>query len=308
MPNAGNIKTLRPQKNAVDPLVPYHFLHETEVGPQGLPEQVNTLFLTNKECPFTCLMCDLWKNTLDGATPAGAVLAQVDHALARLPKATTIKLYNSGNFFDQRAIPPEDYLALAKRLQGYKRVIVENHPKLCGQACLDFNAMIEGKLEIALGLESIHPQVLPKLNKQMSLEDYQRASEFLTQNGIGIRTFILLNPPYLTDQQENVEWTLKAVDFAFEHGSQCCAIIPTRTGNGVMEQLEAQGHYVAPTLTALETVFVRALALQKGRVLVDLWDLERFSDCPNCFAQREARLHRMNLNQKILPPVSCTCP
>src|SRR5690606_2433630 len=120
-----------------------------------------------KECPFQCLMCDLWKNTLDAPTPQGAILKQLDHALERLPPAPVIKLYNSGNFFDRKAIPPEEYGAIADRLKGYRRIIVENHPLLCDENCLAFNELLEGRLEVAMGLESIHPKVWPRLNKQM---------------------------------------------------------------------------------------------------------------------------------------------
>ncbi len=72
-------------------------------------EPVATVFLTNRECPFRCLMCDLWRNTLTETVPVGAIPAQIDHALLRLPPAKQLKLYNSGSFFDPHAIPPQDY-------------------------------------------------------------------------------------------------------------------------------------------------------------------------------------------------------
>src|SRR6202012_117671 len=124
--------------NAVNILRPWHFLQEQELGPSGV-ETVNTIFLTGKECSFKCLMCDLWKNTLTGPTPAGAILKQIDYALSRLPAANIIKLYNNGNFFDVKAVPPTDYPGIIERLQSYSKVIVENHPRLCGEVCLEFN-------------------------------------------------------------------------------------------------------------------------------------------------------------------------
>ena len=155
------IERLRPQRNLLNPDIPYHFLHEQEPGPAGALQNVNTVFLTSKECGFKCLMCDLWKNTLTGRTPAGAILNQIDYALLRLPKADVIKLYNSGNFFDQKAVPPEDYPGIIERLKSYSRVIVENHPKLCNDACVAFSKQLDGQLEVAMGLETIHPEVLP---------------------------------------------------------------------------------------------------------------------------------------------------
>ncbi|HEY8784716.1 MAG TPA: hypothetical protein VIM16_24030 [Mucilaginibacter sp.] len=301
------IEKLRSQKNFLNPDIPYHFLHEQEPDSRGNLQRVNTIFLTSKECSFKCLMCDLWKNTLNEPTPAGAVLKQIDYALERLPEADIIKLYNSGNFFDKKAIPPADYPGIIERLRPYSRVIVENHPKLCDEACLQFNDKLGGSLEIAMGLETIHPDVLPKLNKQMTTGDFSRATAFLTGNGIDVRAFILLNPPYLTDKAENIRWVHETVQFAFDCGVQCCSIIPTRPGNGVMELLYEQGHYTPPSLDTLEEVFANALGLKGGRVFVDIWDIGFLSHCPYCFEARKHRLKLMNLEQKFYPRITCNC-
>src|SRR5579872_3248975 len=124
----------RPPKNAVDVSRPYAFLLERECSASGEVVDVATIFLTNRECPWRCLMCDLWKNTTDETVPLGAIPQQIDYALERLGPARQIKLYNSGNFFDAHAIPPADHQAIARRVGRFERVIVENHPKLCGDA------------------------------------------------------------------------------------------------------------------------------------------------------------------------------
>ena len=132
------ILAARPTKQPVDPWRPYAFLTEPEHTAAGRVEDVATLFLTNRECPFRCLMCDLWQHTTDETVSPGAIPAQINYALERLPAARHVKLYNSGNFFDRKAIPPEDHAAIAERVAGFKTVIVENHPKLCSDACLRF--------------------------------------------------------------------------------------------------------------------------------------------------------------------------
>ncbi len=174
-----DILRARGPKNPVDPARPYAFLVEPECSADGQVEDVATLFLTNRECPFRCVMCDLWRNTTDRRVPLGAIPQQIDYALERLPAARHIKLYNSGNFFDRQAIPPEDYEAIAQRVQTFETVIVENHPRLCGDELLRFRDMIPGQLEVALGLETVHEQLLAALNKQMTLDDYEQASRFL---------------------------------------------------------------------------------------------------------------------------------
>jgi archaeosine synthase beta-subunit len=301
------VQEFRPSKEVMNPLLPYLYLNEEEVQADGVLKKVNTIFLTNRECPFKCVMCDLWRHTLDEPTPKGAIPAQIEYALERLPKADVIKLYNSGNFFDGKAIPREDYKAIANLLSGYGHVIVENHPKLIGDFIPEFRDMLSGTFEIAMGLESIHPVVMPKLNKQINRENYRRASEFLVSNGIDVRAFILLNPPFLTDERENIKWCLKTVEFALDCGASACSIIPTRDGNGIMEKLQEQGEYVPPTISALEEVFDRAMQMKKGRVFADLWDLEKFSDCETCFEDRKDRMHWVNFEQKVLPRVNCEC-
>lgn len=298
---------LRPEKHRLDPYKPYHFLHEQEVDSNGVIREVNTIFLTNKECPFKCLMCDLWKHTLDEPTPRGAIPRQIVHALNRLPEASVIKLYNNGNFFDTKAIPKEDYPAIAHLLDEYEHVIVENHPNLCNDNCLEFKRLLNGDLEIAMGLETIHPEVLPKLNKQITTENFSRAATFLLENDIEVRAFILLNPPFLTGAEANIDWTVKSVNFAFDRGAGACSVIPTRAGNGIMEKLQEEGNFIPPTLEALETAFEKSLGLQKGHVFADLWDLKQFSSCAHCFEDRKSRLKEMNLKQEILPPIPCKC-
>src|SRR5690606_33819590 len=110
------------------------FLVETERSAEGELVPVATLFLTNRECPWRCVMCDLWKNTLTETVPPGAIPSQVDYALSRMPAARQIKLYNSGSFFDRRAIPPQDYPEIARRVRHFDRVIVECHPTLVNEA------------------------------------------------------------------------------------------------------------------------------------------------------------------------------
>lgn len=301
-----DIVAARPAKQAVDPRRPYAYLVEPERTAAGRVEGVATIFLTNRECPYRCLMCDLWKNTTDTSVALGDIPAQIDFALARLPRAQHVKLYNSGNFFDRKAIPPEDYAAIAQRVSGFKTVIVENHPNLCGEACLRFRDLLAGDLEIALGLETAHPVVLDRLNKRMTLDDFRRAVAVLRREDIAVRAFILLRPPFMSEE-EGVEWALRSLEFAFDVGVLCCSIVPTRAGNGIMEQLARDDHFTPPALASMETVLEAGLCMERGRVFMDLWDIEKFYSCGRCGPARRARLHQMNLTQRVLPAVSCDC-
>ncbi len=298
------IRSLRGLKNTLDPNKPYAFLVEKERLITGEVEDVATIFLTNRECPFTCLMCDLWKNTTNFTVAIGSVPAQIEFALSQLPTVKHIKLYNSGNFFDKKAIPPSDYPAIISLLRGFETVLVENHPKLISRDILDFRDKLHGNLQVAMGLETAHPEVLKMLNKSMTLDDFSKACVFLNSNTILVRTFILLRPPFL-NEEEGILWAERSIDFSFHNGVECCVVIPTRPGNGALDALATEQFFQPPILSSLEEVQSYGISLNRGRVFADLWDLEQFSHCPQCFQQRLHRMHRMNNEQTSIPQVFC---
>jgi hypothetical protein len=307
------ILAARPPKNHVDPRRPYAFFLEEEYSGQGCLEQVATVFLTNRECPFRCLMCDLWKNTTDQSVAVGDIPAQIDFAFQQLgleevsarEEVRQVKLYNSGNFFDSQAIVRQDWPRIGERLVDFQRTIVENHPRLCNDACLQFRDSLSGELEIALGLETVHPEILPRLNKQMTLADFQRAVEFLRDHQIDVRAFILLKPPSL-DEEEGVHWAIQSIQYAFDVGVDCCSVIPTRTGNGIMEQLQVAGSFQPPGVRSMEQVLEAGLQMKQGRVFMDLWDAEQFCPCQECASDRLQRLEIMNKTQQVPEPVRCS--
>ncbi len=170
----------RPKKNDLDPLRPYGFFVEEEPAAPGEPVSVATIFLTNRECAYRCTMCDLWKNTLDAPTPKGAIAAQIRWALERLPAARHVKLYNAGSFFDRAAVPPSDHAAIADLVRGFERVVVECHPDLAGDAVPRFRDLLAGpELEVAVGLETADEAALEKLNKGMTVGDFERCTRRL---------------------------------------------------------------------------------------------------------------------------------
>ncbi|MFZ0663885.1 MAG: hypothetical protein WAM66_14425 [Acidobacteriaceae bacterium] len=298
------ILSRRPPRSLLNPREPVAFFTEDERSSDGNIVPVAAIFLVNAECPFHCVMCDLWHNTLTAATQSGAVPEQIDFALKRLSRARAVKLYNSGSFFDSRALPVEDYADVAARVSGFDRVIVECHPAFVGERCVKFRDMLPGKLEVAVGLETAHPDVLEKLNKRMTLEQFGAAAAFLRDNAIDLRVFILVQPPFM-DVREALYWAQRSLDFAFDHGATAATLIPTRGGNGAMETLAASGDFTPPALRMLEAAMDYGLRLERGRVFADLWDLEQSGERACCFSSRVERLRAMNLSQRLTHSVRC---
>jgi uncharacterized Fe-S cluster-containing MiaB family protein len=118
-----------------------------------------------------------------------------------------------------------------------------------------------------------------------------------------VRVFILVQPPYMP-AAEALHWAERSLDFAMEQGATAATLIPTRAGNGVMDELMADGRFALPALHTLERAMEYGIGLRAGRVFADLWGLRQ--SCASCRAQRVARLRRMNLEQVVLERIACT--
>lgn len=294
----------RPPRNVVTSDHAHNAFVEGEVDEHGSVRNVATLLLSNRECPYKCLMCDLWKNTLEQSVPAGAIRAQIDAMLAVAPAASAIKLYNAGSFFDTKAIPAGDLEEISERLSSFERVIVECHPALVGPAVQRFAGMLSGKLEVAMGLEVADDRILDLLNKRMTLAMYADAAARLAAMGVEHRAFVLVQPPFVL-AGDAVTSAVATTEYAFAHGATAVSLIPVRGGNGALDALAATGDFVEPSLKTLEDAHDAALGLGAGRVFADWWDLARFSSCDACFERRDLRIRAVNLTQRSVPRVTC---
>ena len=298
---------------------------EREIEPvnkDGAQARVLTLFLRGSECSFRCLMCDLWRYTLAGPTPLGSLPKQIEHALTSNVEESTrdaeegrsdsivgssedaaavnwIKLYNAANFFAPQNVPKQDLPLVAQLVSTFHRVIVENHPKLNNSSLLEFRDQLEGRLEIAMGLETIHPATLARLNKQMTPEQYQDSCEWLTERGVDVRAFVLLRPPGM-DEDEGVDWCIQSIKFADKCGARHISVIPMRSGNGTLEHLQSRGLFQPPRASSLETVMLTLRPQTRAVLTADLWDWGKMEGhCPRCRQVRLEKLERANLTQKI---------
>jgi radical SAM enzyme (TIGR01210 family) len=304
----------RPSRPDHDPWRHQGVLLEEERSERGDVVRSATIFLTGRECPWRCVMCDLWKHTLAVDTPRGALARQIDGARGEMgaPLPSQVKLYNAGSFFDPRAVPEDDYGDLADAVGGFGRVIVESHPRLVGprlRRWRDALARAAGDglvpaVEVAMGLETAHPAALHRMHKRFTIDDFARAAERIRLEDATLRVFLLVGVPFVR-RDEQLEWLQRSVACAFACGASVISLIPTRGGNGALEALAGEGWFQPVTIEDLESAFDAVLPGSRGRVFVDTWDLHLFSRCTACIERRRQRLTAMNLTQRELPRVAC---
>jgi radical SAM enzyme (TIGR01210 family) len=341
----GRIRALRAPKPVVDPYVAHGSVLEDERRPDGVGagpslrsgrqplvgsgrqplvgsgrqplvgsgrqiERALTIFLSGAECPFTCSFCDLWRYTIDGPTPVGALPKQISDVLHSLdpsasrPPPDRLKLYNASNFFDKRAVPAADLPRIAELAAPFAGVTVESHASTIGPAALEFARRLTGRLEVAMGLETIHPVAASHLNKRLDLDVFDKGARWLADNGMDLRVFVLLGAPHVP-AAESVEWAVRTVEYAAQRGASIVSIIPVRGGNGEMERLASLGQFAPPTLSQLEEALDRSLRFAGTAVTADLWDIGRLHACGCCHDSRVDRLRRLNLSGRPEPRIAC---
>lgn len=301
----------RDRRPTHDPFTHQGVLVEPEPDEDGRVLTTATVFLTGRECAWRCVMCDLWRFTTPDDTPATAIPVQlraaVDGLRADGVRPDVWKLYNASSFFDRRAVPPSDDDAIAEIVGGATRVVVESHPALIGERVSRFRDRLNAygtALEVAMGLETVHPEALDAINKGVSVEGFRAAAQLLRQEGIAWRAFLLVHPPFIP-VAERRDWLQRSVTFARDCGASAVSLIPTRSTEGAMRALTDEGSFVEPALDDLEQASADALMTAGLRVFADLWDLDRHSRCSQCIEARRARLALQNVEQRVASTVEC---
>lgn len=297
--------TPREPKLPVDPDRPHGWLREDERQSDGRSVPLLTIFLSGAECPFDCVFCDLWRQTLDGPTPPGAIPRQIAAAIgaAAPPTARAVKLYNASNFFDPIAVPPEDDPEIAALLRPFDRVIVESHPRFIQRRCLEFADRLTGDLEVAIGLETADPDVLARLNKRMTLDMVADAAARLRAAGIGLRFFVLVPPPFVA-VGDTIASTQRSVAYAASLGANHVSLIPTRT-KSIRADAVGRQHLAPPTLGLIEEVLDACPDPTGVVVSVDLWDIDRLAGCTRCGPGRVERLQAINRSGHHTARIPC---
>ncbi|MEM9364423.1 MAG: radical SAM protein [Planctomycetota bacterium] len=274
-----------------------------------------TVLLASMRCPLTCVMCDLWKRTLSHPTPVGAITHQVREAMSAYPSARgTLKLYNAGNFFDPRATPDRDLMALAELGGQFDRVVVENHPRFGWSRLIRFAERLDSRLEVAVGLESVAPRMLSRLNKRLTRDRFAEHARELRDRHVGLRVFLIVGLPWHSPR-ESVRWAKLSSLFAARVGATHITFLACRSGNGFLDELEVEGVFRPPTLRMMSDVLVWALHDQRvskqSVVTVDTWGIEGLESCATCARDGVQYLEAMNQTQRVpvsVPlPVPCDC-
>ena len=163
-----------------------------------------------------------------------------------------VKIFTSGSFFDPQEVPPAFRDDVAALFAG-KVVIAETRTEYVEEDALtSFREALEtdgdASLYVAMGLETTNDYIREKcIHKGLTFDDFKDAVETARRADVGIKTYLMMKPPYLTEREalNDMKQSIRDVIPYSDIISMNLCTIQTRTE---VEQYWKQGSYRPPYL------------------------------------------------------------
>lgn len=184
-----------------------------------------------------------------------ALFTQFDDALKQLGDIEYLKVFNSGSFFDYRELGAQmiDKLFAAVNEKGVRRVQVESRPEFLRREALGRAVeALQPELEVGIGLETSSDYVREHcVNKGFTLMDFRRAVKTCRNLGVGVKAYLLVKPPFLSEK-EAIEDAVSSAFEASNLGASRISFNPLAVHrHTLVEYLWKRGEYSPPWLWSL---------------------------------------------------------
>ncbi len=303
-----------------DPHEPTRVWLDEDNTPDGVRQSL-TIILNTGGCRWAraggCTMCGYVAESVDGGTvPHDALLDQIEACLeherehADAP-SELVKIYTSGSFLDEREVPAETRRAIASTFADRERIVVESLPDFVEREAIEDFTEAGLDADVAVGLETATDRVRHDcINKYFDFEEFRTASETASAVGAGIKAYLLMKPPFLTEA-EAVADMKRSVRRCAEY-AHTVSMNPTNVQRHTMvEELYHDGGYRPPWLWSVANV-LRETADADAIVVSD--PVGHGSDrgphnCGECDDRVQTAIKDFDLRQdpSVFDQVSCSC-
>ncbi len=270
-----------------------------------------------------CTMCSYLLDGSSRSPTAEELVQQFTTALDQitgLDSPLSVKIYTSGSFFDEEEVPPDargrilDLIAEDARIE---EVVIESRPEYVSEGVLsELKERLKDRVvEIGMGLESSSDRVRSLcVNKGFSFADFLSAVERARVRGIGVRAYVLLKPPFLTETEAVLD-AKKTIGDALAAGVTTISLNPVNIQkNTLVEQLWKGGHYRSPWLWSVLEVIesARSAAGNEVNVICDpvaAGKQRGAHNCGKCDESVVSAIRRFVLSQNLedLKAPGCDC-
>jgi hypothetical protein len=204
-------KTLKEEHHSKKPFdreKPVSFWSEKDVL-DGSVVDAFVMILRTRGCTWAfqsgCSMCGYFNDSAWSNVSSDELMKQYTAAMEKYAGQPIVKIFTSGSFFDECEIPvPVRSKILVDLGEKTQKVVVESRPEyIVKETVSDASKVIHPKtLEVGIGLETADDFIREhSINKGFTLNDYKKAAELLRKNKCSVKTYVLVKPPFLTEEE-----------------------------------------------------------------------------------------------------------
>lgn len=315
------MREIRAKKDRTyDPHEPTRVWIDEDNTPDGIRQSL-TIILNTGGCRWAraggCTMCGYVAESVEGGSVSHEALMDqigvcLDHEQENAEEPSPlIKIYTSGSFLDEREVGARSRKAIAETFADRERIVVESLPDFVEhERVTDFT---EKGLEtdVAVGLETATDRVRQDcVNKYFEFADFIDASETAEAAGAGIKAYLLLKPPFLSES-EAVEDMKRSIRRCGEY-AHTISMNPTNVQRYTMvDELYFRGGYRPPWLWSVVEI-LESTADADAIVVSD--PVGHGSDrgphnCGECDDRVQRAIKDFDLRQdpSVFEQVSCEC-
>jgi radical SAM enzyme (TIGR01210 family) len=275
----------------------------------------------------TCTMCPFTNETLyetdrTSTISAETYITQFENAFSgedTLDKYQIVSVYNDGNFFAKREMPPEVRQHIYKRVveSQCQTLMVESLPQFVTKEFVEEAKQILGdkKLIVGIGLQSADNLVRELcINTTCTKRGFERAVELLYEYECIPKIYLMVKPPFLTEE-EGIQDAVSSLRYLYSQGLKEATLCPTRISpHTVASELYKQGAYTPPWLWSVVEILRQTHKEGSPRVAcVNLRSTDFVSihpgNCDLCSDELVERIEKFNTSRDFRPveEISCSC-
>ena len=184
--------------------------------------------------------------------------AQLSKALRKAEKFPEymVKIFTSGSFLDEQEVPREARDAILNTLAcnpGVIKVLVETRPNFVTEEnLLDCLKILKNKpFELAFGLETSSDRIRKdSINKGFTFRDFVRAAEIARKHAITVKAYLLLKPPFLSENQA-LKDIIRSIDNVAPYADTVSINLCNVQKGTFVEALWEKGQYRPPWLWSI---------------------------------------------------------
>jgi radical SAM enzyme (TIGR01210 family) len=212
-------------------------------------------------------MCGYVAESVEGGSVTHEALMDqievcLDHeAEAADEPAPLVKIYTSGSFLDEREVGAESRQAIAETFADRERIVVESLPDFVDGEKLDDFLAVGLETDVAVGLETATDRVRRDcVNKYFAFEEFVAASETAVDAGAGIKAYLLMKPPFLTEG-EAIDDMVSSIERCEDvPGCHTVSMNPCNVQRYTMvDELHYRGGYRPPWLWSVAEILERTV-------------------------------------------------